>query len=134
MMCKETLQLANRDYEGKTNLFCTMLLVTFQVMVLLFSTTFSSKGQDSKLLSWERKKPRPSVLLHFPYFLLNELLVLGVVILNLASTSKFHGTKSNKNGMVFVTFCCFSFFMLSRANLIFLDLQSSANNNVLPSS
>ena len=42
--------------------------------------------------------------------------------LNLASTSKFHGTKSNKNGMVFVTFCCFSFFMLSRANLIFLDL------------
>ena len=53
--------------------------------------------------------------------------------LNLASTSKFHGTKSNKNGMVFVTFCCFSFFMLSRANLIFLDLQSSANNNVLPS-
>ena len=96
----------------------------------IFNHLFKQRS-GFKIIVLGTKKTRPSVLLHFPYFLLNELKRSGH--LNLASNSKFHGTKSNKNGMVFVTFCCFSFFMLSRANLIFLDLQSSANNNVLPS-
>ena len=98
-----------------------------------FQPPFQAKVRIQNYCPGNQKKTRPSVLLHFPYFLLNELFSLRSGHLNLASTSKFHGTKSNKNGMVFVTFCCFSFFMLSRANLIFLDLLSSANNNVLPS-